>query len=214
MKSLDPKFIKLSPLNRLHGLDVPVIGLTGGIATGKSTVSKLLLKEGLPLIDADRLVKDVYILKETMDHLQKFHPEVLCGGKINFSLLRNKFFKDPKVREDIEGLIYRKLPETFHLAYEKLGKPSFVIYDVPLLFEKGLADKVDLKVLVYAPRSVQRARIMDRDGHPEEMAETILKHQMDIEMKRPLVDFIISNSAGMEELAVEITHFLRQVFKN
>src|SRR5690606_13710936 len=98
-----------------------------------------------------------------------------------FPTLRERFFKDPALKKDLEAFIYQRLPKAFHEAYARLGSPSYVVYDVPLLFEKGLDQLVDLRVLVYAPRKIQRARLMKRDGHLEEMAERILDQQMDIE---------------------------------
>ncbi|HXH75828.1 MAG TPA: dephospho-CoA kinase [Bacteriovoracaceae bacterium] len=211
MKNINPKFIKLNDATRLHNLNVPVIGLTGGIATGKSTVSKMLIDAGLPIIDADKLVKYVYTLEATREFIQKQHSDVWINEEINFPKLREKFFKNPAVRQEIEKFIYERLPGALHAAYVALGNPPYIVYDVPLLFEKQLEDKVDLKVLVYAPRKIQRARLMVRDGHLEEMAETILDHQLDIEDKRLKSDFIIDNSGSMEELAVEVQSFLRQV---
>lgn len=211
MKGLKSKFQRLDPAHRLYQLDIPIIGLTGGIATGKSTTSRALIKQGIPLIDADQLVKNVYAEDKVRDYVHKNHPDVWKEDKIHFPTLREKFFKDPKVKEEIEKLIYSRLPDVFMSAYHKLGTPPFIVYDVPLLFEKQLQAKVDLTVLVYAPRKVQRARIIHRDGHPEEMAEKILNQQQDIEEKKLKSDFVIDNSRGLSELAVEVENFLRQV---
>lgn len=214
MKQLKEAVKKLETKDRLYQLNVPIIGLTGGIATGKSTVSKMLINEDIPLIDADQLVKDVYAEEIAQEYIRKNHPEAWKGNAIHFPTLREKFFNDRKAKEEIEKFIYARLPDAFGKALKKLGNPSFIVYDVPLLFEKQLQTKVDLTVLVYAPRKIQAARIMNRDGHLQEMAETILSHQLDIEDKRSKADLVVDNSRGIDELAVEVKSFLRQVLAN
>lgn len=197
---------------RLYGVTVPVVGLTGGIATGKSTVSKILESKGFSIIDADRLVKDVYALPETKEFILKRHPEVIQNGQISFPLLREKVFSDQTTKIDIESFIYQRLPAAFNSALKKLKDPKVIIYDVPLLFEKKLAPFFDLTVLVYAPRNIQRARLMTRDGHQETMADNILNQQMDIEEKKEKAKFIIDNSKTEAELAEEVNQFLRLAF--
>lgn len=207
---LKEKYIKLSSQNRLHGLNIPVIGLTGGIATGKSTVASFLRNKGLPILDADELVKKIYSNDETKNFIKQNFSGAIQQDNIHFPTLRQIFFNDPKAKEEIERFIYQRLPQAFLEALIKLGNPEFIIYDVPLLFEKKLNSLVDLSVVVYAPRSVQRARLMKRDGILDEMAQNILNHQIDIEDKKLRADFIIDNSKSESELGEEIEEFLRK----
>lgn len=209
---LKSEFSSLTPETRLHGLNVPVIGLTGGIATGKSTVSELLRQRGLKVIDADQLVKTVYAQTETREFLAQHHPEVLRNGEIDFPLLREKAFSDNKTREALESFIYQRLPAVFREEVKKQGSPAVVIYDVPLLFEKNLASKVDLKVLVYALRESQLSRLMQRDGSSEELANKILDKQWDIEEKRKLADYVIVNDSHLDHLIAEVDAFIRKFF--
>lgn len=208
---LKPEWKKLDSKKRLHELEVPVIGLTGGIATGKSTVAKILMDHGLPVINADKLVKDIYARDEVKGWIRFNYPKVMSGDQIDFKLLREKFFTAPAVKDEIEAYIYARLPGAFGAAYEALGKPAFVIYDVPLLFEKHLDRLVDMKVVVYTSAKIQQARLMERDKHEEDMAKTIMATQMDIEEKKDKADFVIDNSTTLEELAEEVNQFLRQV---
>lgn len=210
---LKAKFNKLTEAQRLYGLDKPIIGLTGGIATGKSTVTKILEAKGLSVLDADRLVKSIYQEQEAKDFIKNNFPDAWIDNEINFPKLRELFFHDPKIKGSVETFIYARLPKAFAEAATLNTKQPFHIYDVPLLFEKKLDQKMDLSVLVYAPRNVQRTRLMDRDGHIEEVAEKILNHQMDIEEKKLKADFVINNSAGLEELAAEVSQFLLQVLE-
>lgn len=210
---LKEKFIKLNSENRLYNLNVPIIGLTGGIASGKSTVGQILINLGLHVINADHLVKNVYSLPETLKVIKERYPSVIQNESISFPLLREKFFSDHEVKKDIESIIYQKLPNAFIDAFQKFSNPQFIIYDVPLLYEKKMQEKFDLTVLVYAPRQLQRDRLMIRDGHHEEMADNILNQQMDIEDKRLKADFIISNQFSETELTEEVKQFLRQILE-
>lgn len=142
---LKSKFCKLNPENRLYRLDIPIIGLTGGIATGKSSASSILSKKGAPIIDADALVKDIYAMDETIELLAKLAPQVLKDKKtIDFKLLREIFFNDHSLKGELETHIYSLLPQAFRARLKSLEAPNFVIYDVPLLFEKGLQKSMDL----------------------------------------------------------------------
>lgn len=210
---LKAKYQRLDETSRLYGLSVPVIGLTGGIATGKTTVGHLLMTEGFSLINADHLVKDIYSLPVTFDFIEANYPSVVHQGVISFPELRAKVFTDPQVKQDIEDLIYKRLPSAFLQAYQKFSNPEVIIYDVPLLFEKNLKQLFDLNVLVYAPRKIQLARLITRDGHTEDLAEKILDQQMDIEVKKPLADFVIQNSRTEAELMEDVQHFLHQYFE-
>lgn len=200
------QFITKDQSDRLYNLSVPVIGLTGGIATGKSTVSSKLREEGHPVICADSLVKEVYKSPETIDHLKDNYPNILNNQEVDFKELRKAFFSDEKTQKDIEQLIYKQLPSMFLKFYEELkasAEVSYIVYDVPLLFEKGLDKLVDQKFVVYCPREQQIQRLINRDHIDKELAEKILLKQMPIEEKKELADFIIDNSKSRPDL----THF-------
>ena len=211
MKSLKPDFIELSPEKRLYGLEKPIVALTGGIATGKSTVTKILEKKGFSVIDADLLIKKIYQKNETKEFIKLNYPAVWQNNEINFKDLRQLFFKDQKIKAKIEAFLYIHLSASFKEEAARIQSQNFFIYDVPLLFEKELQSKVDVSVLVYAPRTIQRARLIDRDGHVEVMANTILDSQIDIEEKKIKADFIIDNSNTLVELVAEVELFLNQI---
>lgn len=214
MKSLKPQFIKLRPDYRLYNFGKPIIALTGGIATGKSTVTKLLEAKGIKIIDADALVKNIYAKQESLEFIRQNFPEAWKHEAIDFKVLRELFFQNPKVKELVEGFIYSRLPLAFREASMKIQDQNFYFYDVPLLFERNLDQKVDLKIVVYAPQTVQLARLIDRDGTKEEIGKKILMSQMDIEEKKERADFVIDNSGSMVELAAEVDSLLQQILEN
>lgn len=211
MNNLKSKFIKLSTEERLYHYDRPIVALTGGIATGKSTVSKLFEQRGLKIIDADQLVKSIYQTQEAQDYIKTNFPIAWEQGKISFPKLRELFFHDYKIKKNIESFIYARLPKAFKEATDLIKDQGFYLYDVPLLFERNLDTKVDLSIVVYAPRDIQLKRLIDRDKVTEETAQKILDAQMNIEEKKDRSDLIISNKGTLSELAAEVDQLLLQI---
>ncbi len=208
---LNPKFVRLHPGIRMYNLDVPVVGLTGGISTGKSSVAKLLSAKGIAVINADLLVKEIYKREDTKAFIGERYPDCMKNGEIDFAPLRTRFFRDSNTKSMIEKFIYKGLPEAFMKAYEQLGPVDFLVYDIPLLFEKRMESTVDMTIVVYTPPKVQRARLMLRDGHMENMAQSIIDSQIPIDQKRGRADIALDNSGTLEDLAAEVDQLLRQI---
>lgn len=211
MKNLKAKRTTKNPENRLYNIPVPIIGLTGGIGTGKSTVAEILRGKNIPVIDADRLVKNIYQKSETLEFISKHFPHVIDDGIIVFTKLRETVFLDSLAKKLIEDFIYAYMPGEFKKAFMAFNNPHFVIYDVPLLFEKKLNNFVDLSVCVYAPREVQIERIILRDKSSKELAAKILDNQMDIEEKKKRSDLVIVNTGKLEDLKISVGQFLKDI---
>lgn len=213
MKKLKNNLVKLAADMRLYNIPVPIIGLTGGIGTGKSTVAALLRKHGLHVIDADANVKTVYQKPETVEFIRQNFPAAVPDNQIDFKKLREIVFSNQDARTLVEGHIYSHLPQVFKEAFSLFEKPAVIVYDVPLLFEKQLHLLVDLSVCVYAPREVQIQRLMARDHSSRELAENILSSQLDIEAKKKLSDFVIENTGDLNQLEKNIQDFINNVFE-
>lgn len=210
---LKNSFIKLKSTDRLYNLTIPVIALTGGISTGKSTVSRLLHKKGIPLLDADKMVKLVYQKQEVKNFLEAHFPQVISDHSIDFRKLREMFFSDREVKKSIENLIHTFLPDTFKEELKKLGQPDFVVYDIPLLFERNLEEKFDLNILVYTTPEIQVQRLMERDNHTEEEALNIIGHQLSIEEKKKRANLIIENTRDLLFLETQVNQLISQLFE-
>ncbi len=212
----NPKLNKLEQDNRLYQMPVPVIGLTGGIASGKSSVSQLLRSHGLSIIHADVLVKSIYQHKDIIESISDLAPTTAINGAIDFKKLREVFFSDTTIQTKIEKLIYSKMPEAFKQSYKTQphAKQDFIIYDVPLLFEKNLAPLVDHKVCVWCPREMQIERLTKRDGITQELALKILDRQWDIDKKKSESDEIIDNSKTKTELEHSVSIFIKNLLGN
>jgi dephospho-CoA kinase len=209
---LKDQFIRLSKNDRLYHQEIPIIGLTGGVATGKSTVSSLFIKEGFNIINADALVHSIYKKKPTIDFIQKNFPQVIKNDSIDFKTLRKIFFEDKKNQELIEKFIYQNLESVF--LEEAKDFNNLIIYDVPLLFEKGLKEKVDLVICVYCPVKLQLKRLMERDHIEESLAQKIIQSQIDIEKKKELSDIVINNAGSLENTLEEFKKIKDQLFVN
>ncbi|MBC7714137.1 MAG: dephospho-CoA kinase [Rhizobacter sp.] len=193
MKKLKSNWITKDKTNRLYEIPVPILGLTGGIATGKSTVAQMFRDAGVPVIDADKLVKSIYQKKTSYDFVLKNFPDAITGNDIHFKKLREVAFTTAENQLMIETFIYAQMPEAFKEAYLSYPQHEFIVYDVPLLFEKNLNLKVDTCICTYAPRTVQLERLVKRDQISIELAGKILSKQMDIEEKKKKSDLFIEN---------------------
>ncbi|MBT6326647.1 MAG: dephospho-CoA kinase [Bdellovibrionales bacterium] len=202
------KFKIINSDKRLYKLNIPVIGLTGGVATGKSTVSQILRQNNFPVICADSLVKQVYLMKKTINHLQKMNPEFVINQKINFKKLRKDFFSNNEIKLKIEKYIYAHLEEVFNLEIQNFPDAKYIIYDIPLLFEKNINKIVDLTICVYSTSEQQLNRLVKRDSINEELALKIISSQINIEDKAKKSDYVIQNTSNIEELRDKIDQFI------
>ena len=204
--------ITLTNSERLYQGEIPLVGLTGGVATGKSTVTEILRDNGLPVICADELVKKIYLLHEAKEFLKHHFPSnVFQGSTINFSVLRSQVFKNSTLRNELESFIYTLLPEQFRQEAEEVKDQKVLFYDVPLLFEKGLDKKVDISVCVYCHENQQRERLAKRDNINASLIEQILKAQWPIEKKRECAQKVIINTSTKEDLAVRVEELLEDI---
>ena len=193
-----------------------IIGLTGGIASGKSTVAAMLHRRGLPLIDADQLAREVVAPGTPAWHeiLEVFgQPFRLPDGAINRKALGELVFADPQARKRLEAIVHprisvlrqQKLQELQH-AYVSAGKPLplAIVYDIPLLFETGQQHTVDQIWVVWIPREMQIERLMKRNGLTRREAEIRLEAQLPLDEKRQWADVVIDNSRSLAETEQQV----------
>jgi dephospho-CoA kinase len=183
---------------------VRLVGLTGGIATGKSTFARLLRELGVPVVDADELSRAASRTGPVLAAIaREFGPEYLDGaGQLDRKKMGALVFGDPEPRRRLEAILHPAIraamaEETAKLASE--GHP-LAFYDTPLLYESGLGDQVECVVVIYAPRIEQLERVMRRDGLSWPEAQARLVAQMDIEEKARRADIVIDNTAAPDTL--------------
>ena len=207
------EYISKTKENRLYQLPIPIIGLTGGIATGKSTVAQMFKDLGLNVLDADSLVKKIYARAEAVDFVKANFPQAFQNNAIQFKILREIVFSDNSYQETVEKFIYSHLPQTFLNAFQELPVQNFIIYDVPLLFEKKLNESVDCSICVYASRETQIKRLTSRDHIDDPLAQQILAKQIDIETKKKLATITLDNSSNLEVLQVAFKKLNHTLFQ-
>ena len=197
-----------------------IVGLTGGIGTGKSTVSRKLRERGYPVIDLDVISREVIEYPEVIDELvRNFGNEILenqnnTSGKksISRNKLRQTVFKEEKKVSVLNSIMHPPIVEEMRRQIEKLRKSYKTVFvEVQLLFEAKLEKEFDIIVLVYADKKTQLERVLKRDGRKEEEVQQIINAQMDMTEKRRLSNYIIENNGNSEMLDLEIEKFIKKL---
>ncbi|WEK53211.1 MAG: dephospho-CoA kinase [Candidatus Cohnella colombiensis] len=192
------------------------IGLTGGIATGKSLVAQLLVKRGANLIDLDQIAREV--VEPGQPALQQiteaFGQAVLHDdGSLNRKKLGAIVFSDNEQRKLLESITHPAIRTVMNERmnrYEQQTPHQPVVVEVPLLFESSLEQYFDEIMVVYAPREVQLPRLMERNSLTKEEAEQRLAAQMDIEEKKRRADIVIDNYSSAENTEEQIERWWRE----
>ena len=186
------------------------IVLTGGIATGKSTVANLLKLFGFHVIDADQIAHQV--LDAQSEQIAKlFGPQYVQDGKVLRKKLGALIFHNSEERKKLEHLLHPKIKEEIirqAKAQERFKVPYFI--DIPLFYETKNYDLSPV-VVVYAPKELQLERLTKRERLPRHEALRRIELQIDIEQKRQMADFVIDNSKDLKHLQKEVENFVQTV---
>lgn len=209
--------------NICKGSDALIIGLTGGIATGKSTVADIFRNIGAVIIDFDLLARNVVEpgKKSWQLIIDFFGNNVLNpDSTLNRKKLSGIVFNDPLKRDKLESFTHPFIWDEFITLVEKtikLNRQAIIHAVVPLLIEGRMHDLFMNNILVYSSPEIQIKRLMDRDKISEQMAKKILKSQMPIDDKVKYCDFIIKNEGPIERTGKEVSDIwekLKQVQEN
>ena len=185
-----------------------LIGLTGGIGSGKSTVAALLRELGATVIDADEATRAVQAPGSPglQQLVEAFGPEILTpDGALDRPRLAAIAFSDPEARRRLNGIVHPLVREWMAERQREAAErgDAAVVLEVPLLFETRGAEGLDAVVLVYAPEDVQLKRLIEARGMDEQAARARIASQMPIEEKRRLASHVIPNTGTLEELRTE-----------
>ena len=192
-----------------------IIGITGGIASGKSTVTEFLRQKGFQVIDADAVVHQ---LQKTGGRLyqvlvEHFGEKILLeNGELNRPLLASLIFSNPEEQEwskSTQGEIIRE--ELAALRNQLAQTEALFFMDIPLLFEQNYASWFDETWLVYVNRDIQLERLMKRDQISKEAAETRLNSQWPLERKISLASHSLDNNGNQEQLIAQVVQLLEEM---
>jgi dephospho-CoA kinase len=178
-----------------------LIGLTGSIGMGKSETAKMFARLGVPVYDADAAVHMLYdIGGKAVGPIEAAFPGVAKDGRIDRQVLSKRVLGNPDALKQLESIIHPLVGVAqldFLRQCDTEGKPM-VVLDIPLLFEKGGKERVDVVVVVSAPAELQRERVLSRPGMTPEKLEAILAQQTPDEVKRAGADFVVDTSKGLD----------------
>lgn len=178
-----------------------ILGLTGSIGMGKSATAGLFREQGVPVYDADAAVHALYAEGgAAVAAIEAAFPGVTESGAIDRSRLRSRVIGDPGAMKRLEGIVHPLAGEAqfdFRRKADAEGA-AFAVLDIPLLYETGGNRQCDYTLVVTAPASLQRERVLARPGMTPEAFEAILARQMPDAEKRALADFILSTAHGFD----------------
>ncbi|GIO31350.1 dephospho-CoA kinase [Paenibacillus albilobatus] len=192
------------------------IGLTGGIATGKSTVSRLLVNKGALLVDADAIAREVMlpghpVLAAVAEHFGQ--AVMLADGTLDRKKLGDIVFRDPSQRKALNDITHPAIRKELRERMDVLQREhpdKLVVVDIPLLYESELEHLFERVMVVYAPERIQLERLMERNRFTAEEAAARIRSQMDIEEKKRKADIVIDNSGDVEETKRQVDRFWLQ----
>lgn len=190
-----------------------VIGLTGNISCGKSSVSKMLASRGAIIVDADLLSREIYEYDDVLEEMKLSFPETLVNGRVDRRVLAGIVFSDKTRLEDLNRISHKKIYELVCQSLERNRDRDLVVIDAALLLEAKFDSLADKLVLVYCNEKVQLDRLMKRDSISSEDALKRIRSQMSQEDKKKMVDYLIDNSGDLEVLENEVEKLIKEIRK-
>ena len=187
-----------------------IIGLTGSIGMGKSATSALFREFGVLVHDSDMAVHEIYAGPQAAPVAAAF-PQALGAQGIDRKKLGDIVLKDPEAMRRLESLVHPLVSahrEKFLLDAKKSGA-RFVVCDVPLLFETGIDEQMDVIIVVSAPFDVQKTRVLQRYGMTQAKFDAILAKQIPDDIKRQKAHFVVDTSEGFDQARQQIARLLR-----
>ena len=193
-----------------------ILGLTGSIATGKSTVSKIFKEQGFPVVDADIGAREV--VKPGTEGLSEIKKQfgdnvILTDGTLNRAALGKIVFKDEKQRKKLNMILSKRIYQWMMDQKKEFleQNPAILVLDIPLLFEAGYEKEVDQVMVVATTREIQIDRLMKRDKIGKEEAIQKINSQLPISEKVVLGDSIIDNSGSTENTKQQVINWIDKI---
>jgi len=182
------------------------IGLTGGIASGKTAVSDLFKQLGVPVIDTDVIAREVVMPGQPalQDIAARFGASMIqADGQLDRNKLREIVFSNNELRESLEAILHPRIRQNTLEQADQVDAPYLIIV-VPLLFETDFHTLVDRTLVVHTPSEVQKARLISRDGASELLADQIIASQLDTDERISRADDAIENAGSFAELEAKV----------
>ena len=193
-----------------------VVGLTGGIASGKTTVVKLLKKNKMAVHDSDLVVERIYLKPKTefTTYLKKINLQKSLGRKvIDKKIIREEIFNNTKKRKLLERYIHTEVEKdrNIFIKKHKQEKTKIIFLDIPLLFENKLEKICDFIILFYAPLIIRKKRAIRRRGMQKKILEKIIKSQLGDKIKKEKADFVVDTSVNKNQCFNEVFKIIESI---
>lgn len=190
-----------------------ILGLTGGIACGKTTISNIFKQLGVKVIDADKVAREVIELPEIADEIKKnYGNDIFINGKLDRKKLREIIFNDKEKIMKLNTIIHPKVIDIFKEEYNKNKfSDEIIVFDIPLLFEVGLEKYCNKTIVVYVNEEIQIKRVMERDNSSRELAKKIIDAQMALFEKVKMADYAIENNSTVNELEKKVKNIIESI---
>ena len=196
-----------------------IVGLTGGVASGKTAVSRVLKGEGAYVIDADQIARELVRPHQLAwdELIRTFGREIVQeGGFIDRKKLAQKVFRDRKQRKVLDQILHPRIKEEMDRRIREIVRndpEAIVVIDAPLLIELGAHRKVDALIVVTSTPTQQMERLKERDGRSLEEAQAIFAAQIPVEEKVKLADIVIRNEGSFEEMEKRVKGVFQELKK-
>ncbi len=196
-----------------------IVGLTGGVASGKTALSQVLKEEGAYIIDADQIARELVqpYTPAWNELVRSFGKEILQGdGSIHRKKLAEKVFTDPEKRKLLNRILHPRIKEEMDRRAREIGQKdpeAIVVIDAPLIVELGNHREMDKLIVVTSTPTQQIERLKERDGINSEEALRILSSQMPAEEKVKLADYVIRNEGSLEETKESVKEVFKELRK-
>jgi dephospho-CoA kinase len=185
------------------------IALTGSIGMGKSTVAGMFERAGIPVFDADAVVRSLQGPGGALvERIGERFPGTVTGGILDRQRLADLALDDPEQLAALERIVHPAVQDARQAFIDRYRDAPALLFDIPLLFETGGEKAFDKIVVVSAPAEVQRARVLSRAGMTEEKLNSFLARQMPDDQKRARADFVIDTGCDLSTTEAQVRHIL------
>lgn len=190
-----------------------VVGLTGGIGSGKTTVANYFKELGVPIyiadVEAKALMNRSKVIKRKL--IQIFGEDTYENNNLNKSFIAGKIFNDKSLLEQMNSIVHPKVASHFKRWLKKQTAP-YVIKEAAIIFENGSYKSLDLTITVVAPENIRIKRVIERDNSTAEKVEAIIKNQWSDSEKVKLSDFVIEN-ISLEDTKLQVKKIHQEILK-
>lgn len=185
--------------------------LCGNIASGKSTVQKLLENQGYRVLDTDKVAHELLTVNNSELFLEFKNFDVFENGEFSREKLGKLVFTNKEIKQKLENILHPQIREKIKEFFEQNQNEKYLFVGIPLLFEANMTDLFDKIIFIYADDDIRLKRLLLRNGYSVEYAKARLSSQMRQEEKTQKSDYVINNNGSIEELNVNIIKLFEQI---